>query len=148
MIPNTVQLCMFHSLNPLLREAGLHSFTNHRRIQTRSYHEMNTLSFTLVLALTSQVHSLSIIPGSPCFDTCNGNNATSQGDIVCTDSDFTTDTGVTLSTCLNCLHGSSYRNGFISDSNLFLCKFTRAGSIVADKDRLPLEYTTILSRKQ
>lgn len=91
---------------------------------------MNTLHFislTIVLALTLvRVHSLSVIPGSPCYDTCNGDTATSQGDIVCTDNDFTTtDAGNTLSTCLTCLHGSSFRNGFVADSNIFLCKVTR-----------------------
>lgn len=90
-------------------------------------------SLTLLLALgltLVHVHSLSVIPGSPCFDTCNGDTATSQGDIVCTDSDFTTtDVGNTLSTCLTCLHGSSFQNGFVADSNLFLCKLTRVGNL-------------------
>lgn len=94
---------------------------------------LHSTSLTLVLAFILtlvRVHSLSVAPGSPCFDTCNGDTATSQGDIVCTDNDFTsTDAGNTLSTCLTCLHGSSFQNGFLADSNLFLCKVLGVGKL-------------------
>lgn len=80
----------------------------------------------LVFAFTSRVLSLSAIQGSPCYDSCNGDTATSSADIVCTDDDFTNTTkGETLSQCLMCLQTSSYESGYMTDSILFLCQYPR-----------------------
>lgn len=81
------------------------------------------LTPVLLLLFSISVRALSVLPGSPCFDTCNGGSPTTQNDIVCTDNDFdNTEVGQTLSSCLTCLHASDYQNGFATDSVLFLCK--------------------------
>ena len=85
---------------------------------------MTRLSWILATGLfVSQTLALTALQGSPCFDTCNGNSATSSADIVCVDSDFTNTTkGETLTSCLTCLQSSSYRQGPMTDATLLLCE--------------------------
>lgn len=110
---------------------------------------LTSITFIIALVLT-QVQALSVFPGSPCFDTCNGGSATGQNDIVCTDSDFAnTDAGKTLSKCLTCLHGSGFQNGFVTDSSTFNCKPTHINdSLVLTRTRLSFNHPANLSRKQ
>lgn len=65
--------------------------------------------------------ALSSLNGSPCYDTCHGQNTTTSGDLVCTDNDFTETTkGTVMTECLTCLQNSTYTQGPVSDSMLFL----------------------------
>jgi len=77
----------------------------------------------LLFAFVNQVLALSAIEGSPCYDICDGDEATSSADIVCIDDDFTNTTkGELLSQCLTCMQTSSYESGYMTDSLLFLCQ--------------------------
>lgn len=79
-----------------------------------------------VFSFVNRVRCLSAISGSPCYDPCNGGSATSSGDIVCLDSDWTgTQKGQTLSKCMTCLQTSTFRQGPMTDEILFMCRFRR-----------------------
>lgn len=132
-----VLLCTFRSLLTLRSTPAtcLHYYkSNHILVPTEPsaasshqlYHAMSRVFYWpasfLLFAFASEVLALSAIQGSPCYDTCNGDQATSSADIVCTDDDFTNSTkGETLSQCLTCLQTSSYGSGYMTDSILFLC---------------------------
>lgn len=104
---------------------------------------------TVLVLLISWARALSVFPGSPCYNTCDGSSPTQQSDIVCTDSDFeTTEAGQILSSCLTCLHASNYQNGILTDSTLFICKTSsHSMSLTANTARLLVQHPTVLSRE-
>lgn len=82
---------------------------------------MRLYNLSFLLGLCVSVHALSAISGSPCYSACNGDNATSSTDIVCTDSDFAaTARGQLFKKCMTCLGTSTYIKNTRSDATLFL----------------------------
>lgn len=80
-------------------------------------------SCVFILSFALQAQCLSVSQGSPCYDLCNGDQATSLDDIVCTDDDFaSTNKGKLLERCVACLETSSFQNGRMTDPICFLCK--------------------------
>lgn len=80
-------------------------------------------SLTFLCDIILQVHCLSAVQGSPCYDVCDGEHATSSGDVVCTDDDFmNTNKGKQLQQCVSCLETSSFQNGWMTDPIFFLCE--------------------------
>ena len=84
----------------------------------------------IVSLLAGHVKALSSLSGSPCYPTCQGSNTTIASDLVCTDNDFTnTPNGIVLADCVSCLANSSYSQGPVSDTMLFLGMISASGRI-------------------
>lgn len=79
-----------------------------------------TVLVSILFLAVGRVLGLSAFPGSPCYNTCQGGQPTSSGDIVCLDEDWSNSAkGQRLQSCLSCLQSSSHQSGPVSDATLF-----------------------------
>lgn len=90
---------------------------------------------SLLLLPASHIHGLEVTPNSPCKSKCaTGNATTTENDIVCVDSDFTsTSTGSQFQQCVECELSSKATDPITGTTDVMwgLCKSIRANAHIA-----------------